>query len=778
MDKQSIQTISVLELIEIIRRHKMVLFLSVILVLVPILLYNYFSTPVYQASATVVLEDYGQNTIVDFDLTKALSRGSIVANQVREMQTMAFAQRLYEELPEVKRRLFRLPHPLPVPFEVESYMVNSIGKSLAVRPITETDFIAITCASPNPELAATIANTAAKVLQTNNLNIRRQEYASLKNFIEEQIRVVSEKLHIAEDTLSLYKTGKNLISIDDESKEILQRITQAENLLNQVQAESDAAQKKLATIRKKLDVQKKNLAGAVVQISDPLTARLKEHLVELNVQYAGLQSQGRLDNHPKMVELRREIEQTRQELVRATTEILTGEELKGVIDPISQLKKNLEESILLEVEVRSLGAQKAGLQETLNRYLERLKELPQHERELVRLMRDREVNNKIYVRLLEEREQARIREAAEIGNIRIIELAPIPGAPSQPRKALNLIIGLFVGAVIGLVLIFAKEFMRNAPRNQDEAEQVLSLPVLTSVPQVKRGLSFSMNGHRDARLLINPGAVGSTLRDAYFYLCGAMELALPHSSCVVMITSACAAEGKSTVAANLAMMAALHGKKTILFDGDVRSPILHKVFGVLSSPGLTNVVSETTRLFTEFFDGQALLRLSVLEARFAEDPLRKLKLQDLRQTMHASIDKALQQIPALRTLRIFTAGDKSVEPHLLWSSPLLEEILSQLKQIADLIVIDSPPVIGIPDASFIAHHADGVLLCVEAAKTEKSVLQRAQKSLDRVHARFLGVVLNKVDPAALYGGYKYYRHYQRKYDGISATPKLLPGWNE
>jgi len=766
MDNQKNQTISTSELVEILRRRKLMLFMSISLALMPVLLYNLLSTPVYEATATVVIENYSQSTIVDFDLTKALSRGSIVANQIEEMKTTTLARGVYEELPESTRNLFRLPPSLSPPTDATSYMINAIRMNLSAKPIVETDFIAITYESTVPELAATIANTAAQVLQATNLKIRRQEYASLKKFIDDQIGVVSERLQTAEEALSEYKQGEKITSIDDESREFLQRMTQVEVLLDRVNADEEAAKRKLTAINKNLGEQKRDLANAVVQITDPLIVKLKERLVELNVQYSSLQMQGFADNHPKITELKREIEQTKQRLVQTTAGILEKEKLEGVIDPISQLKKNLEESILLKVETQALSAQKANLQKTLNRHLERLKELPGQELKVVRLMRDREVNNKIYVRLLEEREQARIREAAEIGNIRIVELAKKPLDPARPRKMLNMIIGLFSGAVIGLVLIFAKEFMRDVARTPEEVEQVLNLPVLASVPQVKRGFSFSMNGHRQQLRLISHKIADPMLCDAFSCLWNAMELARPGNAGVLMVTSACPAEGKSTVAANLSIIAAQHGKKTILVDGDVRSPVLHKVFGLSCSPGLVDLVrdAETVQPSSEFAENEAQLRSSVHKTRRSDDSSSEPRFQSAHEEMNSSIHDTLWQHPSLGTLQILTAGEAMAEQNDLWSTTIVKEVVSSLKQAADLIVIDSPPIIGIPDACFIARHVDSVLLCVEAAKTEKRMLQRAQKSLVSMHAKFfLGVVLNQVDPAAHYGGHQYYKYYQKQY---------------
>ncbi len=764
MLNQGNEMISIAEFIEIVRRRKMWLGVSVILALLLVLLYNHLATQLYEASASVVFENFSKNTIVDIEVTKTFSWASFVANRIQEMKTKTFARQVYDELSEAERRLFRFPQPLPPQFDGEKYIIDEININLSVRQIQETDIVAITFASENAELAATVANTAAKVLQTTNLNVRRREYANLGNFVGDQLEVVSEKLKHAEEALSEYKTRKKITAIDDESREILQRITQAEGLLNRVKSDRDAMLRKLTTIKKRLNEQRRDLTSSVVQITDPMTAKLKENLVELNVQYANLQAQGRSDDHPKMVELQGAIEQTRQKLINTTKQILEGEAFKGVIDPLSELKKNLEESTLLEVEVQSLTAQKANLQETLKRYLERLEEIPGQELELVRLMRDREINNKIYVRLLEEREQARIREAAEIGNIRVIELAKTPRIPTRPRKMLNLAVGLIAGGVIGLVLIFAAEFMRDAPKTQEEVEQLLNLPVLASVPHVKR------------RKLIHHEAATPMIGDAFSYLWGSVELAVARSTGVLMVTSARATEGKSTVAANLCLIAAQQGKRTILIDGDIRCPTIHNVLGLSAAPGLTNLVArEVMYSFLEPVGHESSAGSNGHEMQVSEDMAQKpeLAVMPWAWAMHASIRQALQEHPTANRLKILAAGDALIEPLQLWDTPVMEQIISLLRQSADLIVIDSPPVIGIPDASFIARYADQILLCVESARTDKKVLQRALRTLQNVQAKILGVVLNKVDPAVLYGGYKYYKYYEKHYSNPRGKKKRL-----
>lgn len=379
MDHQGNQVISIFELITAIWRHKTKLLISIAMVVTPILLYNYYTTPVYEATATVAIENYSKDSIVGFEVTSSLSHTSILTNHIQEAQTSIFARQVYKALSDSVRSLYKLSDSAPSNFDPEGYKIGIIGNNLSARPIAETDFIAIIYSSEIASQAAAVANTAARVLQENNLEIHRLQYTSLKKFIEAQIEIVSARLQQAEEALSGYKKDENITSIDNESKEILKRITQVEIPLNRVKSDLDATQQKLAAINKQLEDQKQNLSKDVVRISDPLIMKLKERLVELNIQYSDLHAQGLAQNHPKLAELRRDIEQARQELVRTTMDILEDGTLHGVIDPISQLKENLEESIRLEVEVQSLSARKANLQETHESYNKRINAFAVHE---------------------------------------------------------------------------------------------------------------------------------------------------------------------------------------------------------------------------------------------------------------------------------------------------------------------------------------------------------------------------------------------------------------
>jgi tyrosine-protein kinase Etk/Wzc len=762
MEKQERQDLSLAEILDIVQRRKLILLVSVLLAIIPVLLYNHVATPIYQANAIVAFEDYSKEMMPTFDFAGSVYRGNFVANRIQEVKTRTFAKEVYDELPDSVRKLFRFPDPLPSRFDAERHVVSLIRAGLSAELIKTTDLVNIAYACENPQLAKIVANTVTTMLQKNNLRIRRQEYTSVREFVDEQIRVVKDRLQQAEEALRDYKSHENITSLEDESKEILQRVTQAEVLYNQIQTEKDAQQKKLSVTLKKLDEQKQDLSSSITQINSPLTVKLKEKLVELEIRYSNLLVQNYPEDHPKMKDLKSEINQTKQALVQSTMQILQGEKLKGVIDPISQLQKYLEESIALDVELQAVGAEEAHLRKTLDNYSEHLKKLPDKELALVRLLRDKEVNNKIYTKLLEEREQARIREAAEIGNIRLIEPAEMPRGPTHPKKMLNLMIGIFTGITIGLALIFVREFLQEAPRTQEQVERILRLPVLTLVPKIKRGFGFESNGRYRERMLVDQNGTTSFMQDAYSYLWSSLQFSNRRRPLLVMITSSGPSEGKSTIASNLALTAARHGKKTVLLDGDLRKPVLHEIFGVSCAPGLRNLVVEANQTWPSLALPASIKALPEPETSTASELRAEESFRSFHEMIFPALDNALQATE-MENLRILTMGDPLLAPDVFWTSPVTEEILSMLRRIAEFIVIDTPPVIGMPDASIITRYCDGVLFCVAAGETDKTILLRVKKILEQTGNKLWGVVLNKVDPNVIYGTSKYYKQYAKYY---------------
>jgi capsular exopolysaccharide synthesis family protein len=269
-----------------------------------------------------------------------------------------------------------------------------------------------------------------------------------------------------------------------------------------------------------------------------------------------------------------------------------------------------------------------------------------------------------------------------------------------------------LGLMLGVGLAFVREYMDTRLHSSDQIEHLYGLPTIARVPEMSLG--NGTGGRRNALVTLTKAhSVGAesfrNLRTNVRFVRagqGATEM---------VVTSPAPQEGKSLTAANLAIALAQQGMKTLLVDADMRRSVQHRQFDIESSPGLSDLlVSE------EGLDG--VIRQSEVE-----------------------------------NLDVLPAGVHPPNPAELVGGPRMERLLDVLRQRYDSIVIDSPPMLAVTDASVLGKKTDGVILVVRAERTEKDAINLAIQQLQDVGARILGVVVNDAKPDGPY--YSYYRKY-------------------
>ncbi|HFD39635.1 MAG TPA: polysaccharide biosynthesis tyrosine autokinase [Anaerolineae bacterium] len=202
----------------------------------------------------------------------------------------------------------------------------------------------------------------------------------------------------------------------------------------------------------------------------------------------------------------------------------------------------------------------------------------------------------------------------------------------------------------------------------------------------------------------------------------------------LVVSSTLAAEGKTTTAANLAVVWAQAGKRVILIDADLRRPAVHKMFGLPNRKGLTTLL--------------------VAESGPLSSHLQKTSLS---------------------TLQLLTSGPIPPNPQELLGSQRMEDLLRVLERRADIVILDTPPCLVVADANVLASRTDGVLLVVDTGHTRRAAIYQAVEGLQNVNARILGAVLNMVDTrrGRGYYYYSYYAHYYQE-DGRDGRPRKWP----
>jgi len=341
--------------------------------------------------------------------------------------------------------------------------------------------------------------------------------------------------------------------------------------------------------------------------------------------------------------------------------------------------------------------------------------------QLTMLVSTRVLYEQFYVSVLEDLQSMHLARLQNTANLVQIEAAFTLPDPIRPRILLNTIFGGMAGFLLAAGLVFLRETLNSTLKTPESVEQLLGVPVMGFVPKMQ---SKRMSA-RDVHVVHQPH---SAISEAFRSLKVNLDFAsLQEPIHTLLVTSSGCAEGKSTVAVNLAAILALSGKSVALVDADMRHPQVHHFFSIPNSDGLSSL-----------FHNPALVH---------------------------SAGRIQSNLP---NLRIFTSGDLPPNPAELLGSKKMDHILTELRKLADIVVIDSPPLL-VADARILAGKVDAVLFVVWLGKT---TAERAKASLalfKLAGARVIGTVLNRI-PRSLsfyYGGDEYYSRYSDSKDYFS-----------
>jgi capsular exopolysaccharide synthesis family protein len=279
--------------------------------------------------------------------------------------------------------------------------------------------------------------------------------------------------------------------------------------------------------------------------------------------------------------------------------------------------------------------------------------------------------------------------------------------PSKPNVALNLALGGIMGLKFGVGLAFILEYMDTTVKSLDDVEKHLGVPVLAVVPK-DVGVLHQTSG-------FNPDA------EAYRILRTNIEFNRrePNANCLTVVSGG-AGEGKSTTLANLADVCAQGGYNVLLIDGDLRRPRMHTLFGVSNATGLTNFLTSQVTM---------------------EDVVIRTQVENLY---------------------FLPSGMLPADSAGILNSQRMSELISEAKSRFDLVLIDSPPILGVSDASVLVNEADMTMIVVQHRKLPRHMLLRVRQAVEQVGGNVLGVVLNNVDLRSD-SQYQYYTSYYTYY---------------
>ena len=304
--------------------------------------------------------------------------------------------------------------------------------------------------------------------------------------------------------------------------------------------------------------------------------------------------------------------------------------------------------------------------------------------------------------------QLQVANALNTGGAELVNPARVPTVPVRPKPLTDGVLAGSIGLVLGVGLAFLLEYLDDSIKTKEHLERAIGsdIPVLGLIPSIERG---DVDDLGDSSLVLPT----SRPAEAYRALRTAVQFLAVDRPQVLQVTSASLSEGKTTTVANLAAVFARAGARVVLADCDLRRPRVNRCFGLPNSPGFTSVLlGETTA------------------------------------------SAAFHKIPKAGQLYVLPSGPRPPNPSELLGSLRTSELLNNLRANADIVLVDSPPLLPVTDASVLARRVDGVLLVVMAGTTTRRPLQRAVELLKQMQVPLVGAVLIRAGADGEYG-YEY-----------------------
>ncbi len=316
------------------------------------------------------------------------------------------------------------------------------------------------------------------------------------------------------------------------------------------------------------------------------------------------------------------------------------------------------------------------------------------------------------------------------GHARIIEEAVVPKSPVGSKRLPIVIMLGIAELIISFLIIVLLDYFDDTIRSLEDLERKgVILPFLGPIPYMKGKVSNSQESHK---MFAGYYHKDSQIAEAFRYLRVAINFsASPESLRTLVFTSCLPHEGKSFISHNIAISFAVDGNRTLLVDGDLRRPVVHKIFRMDNASGLSNFL-----------------------------------------TSNVPLDSVLKE-SSVENLTIVTSGPVSPNPGEILGSERMRQFLKEVRERFDRVIIDCPPLTGIGDGYVVGSQMGQVILVIAAGKTPVDLIKHTQKQLEKAGTKIIGIILSMVDmEKERYGGYtKHYYHTYTRYYNPNQAPE-------
>jgi len=747
----SVDNIDPLKLFSILLLHKWKFITFVMLFTLVAMIFSLLITPIYESRGTIMIsESKNRYSYAGSDLENLLTTtygigvGSTIANELQIFKSRKLSIELAQRVIDIE--FDENGNKLPIiwrkyPDDSTTTSVDTVASRfrstvLFEKPDATADIVSIIFESPLPTEASIIINLTMDTYSDLSTEQNRTMAVSALNFLKEERRKIQNDLKSAEDSLQKFMNNTHLVDVDEQAKELINSSSNIAIESQRIEVNLVAVQAGIDQYENQLDEIKPGLADQYSSALSSVIERYQYALAELETNKMLLESKNPniSKSNPEIQRLNTEISNVKAQINEKTNELLESNsdlflsfitsQDGGVTQKISTITQKL---IDLRLEKVQYNTQQKVLQDRDAELSARFDDLPDDIIELTRLKRNVRINEEMYLQVTSQYSEMSLWEKTQFGLGRPLDYAEPAKRPIKPKKKIITIIGFLIGCFFGASYIFISELINDTITSTDILKE-FDKAILGTIPD------FNLVGELNPkeRQYIGDKSVSnqlitffdhiSPISEAYRRLRINVVYSNPDKQYkVIMVTSATKGEGKSTVAANLAVTFTGSEKKVLIIDLDLRRPTQHNIFGENREPGLTDTLFDTSD-----------------------------QTQVLRNTIAPNVD-------------LITVGHKTPEPASVLDSRRLKELIDKYSSEYDHIILDTAPYGIISDSASLLRLVDGIIVVSRFNVTTKRELNFTLDGLEHLNADVVGLVLNAFNPKKSTDYYTNYNYYQRTY---------------
>lgn len=529
-------------------------------------------------------------------------------------------------------------------FKASGFSSNLLS-SLKVESSKTSSVIELTFKDEVPDRAENILNTLVDFYDKSAVAEKNNLVKSTLTSIENRLVVVKAAIDSIQKKVKDYRTTHRVTDINEQGKNWLGAVGASDQEYTKVTTQLG----QLQDLRNKVSSSENiGILPSATGITDPGLTTQMTTLTNMQLEYERLKKTVG-ENNPVISQLR---------------------------DQISKMKPNILGNI--ETQIRNLQQNQSSFSSTSGRYNSMLSGIPEQQKELLEISRDENIQNSIYQFLLQKREESVLSYTNVNQDSKVINLANSSGRPVSPKTTMIYFAALLLGLVLPVIFVNGREMLNNKILYRKEIESLTSIPVIGEIVHDK-----SRNS-----LVLEPGKRSFIAEEFRKIRVSLLFLGIDSYHKKILLTSSIPGEGKSFIAANLAVSLAMTGKKVVLVDADLHNPSLGKLFGVT-----TEEIGVSDYLLGE-----------------------------------KTADEIIRKVDNHQNLSFVSSGGLHPTPSELLENGQIQNLVTYLEGIFDLVVIDTAPIVMVTDAYHLSSLADATLFVVRHKYTPKMLVKRIDEN--------------------------------------------------